>query len=222
MTVELDHLFIWASHGAPEGERLITFGLTEGTPNHHPGQGTACRRFFFQNAMLELLWIENAAEAQREAIRHLQLWERGSVRGNRASPFGIGLRPVNSEKKDAPFPAWEYRPPYLPGPLVIHIGADTSLSEPIWFYLRFAGRPDSEPVEKRQPLDHPIEFREITGVRVMRPTTQPLSAAGEAVVRTGVISILSGKEHLIEVTFDGHRKGRRADFRPDLPLVFHW
>jgi hypothetical protein len=128
MTVELDHLFIWTSHSAPEAERLIAFGLTEGAPNHHPGQGTACRRFFFHNAMLELLWVENATEAQSEAIRRLQLWERGSARGNQASPFGIGLRPTDPKCADVPFPAWEYQPPYLPDPLVIHIGADTPLS----------------------------------------------------------------------------------------------
>jgi hypothetical protein len=33
--------------------------LTEGTPNIHPGQGTANRRFFFRNAMLELLWVND-------------------------------------------------------------------------------------------------------------------------------------------------------------------
>ena len=222
MTVELDHLFIWTFHGAPEAERLIAFGLTEGAPNHHSGQGTANRRFFFQNAMLELLWIENAAEAQSEGIGRVQLWERWLARGNRASPFGIGLRPTDPKRADAPFPAWEYRPPYLPDPLVIHIGADTPLSEPIWFYLAFARRPDSGPVEKRPPLDHPIGFREMTGVRLTRPAAQPLSAVGEADMRAGVISILPGKEHLIEVIFDGHRKGRHADFRPDLPLIFRW
>jgi hypothetical protein len=52
MTVALDHLFICTSSGAPEAERLAEFGLIEGTPNCHPGQGTANRRFFFHNAML--------------------------------------------------------------------------------------------------------------------------------------------------------------------------
>ncbi|MGH9760591.1 MAG: hypothetical protein ACREAC_07080, partial [Blastocatellia bacterium] len=33
MTFELDHLFICVSAGAPEADRLIEFGLTEGTSN---------------------------------------------------------------------------------------------------------------------------------------------------------------------------------------------
>ena len=46
-TMHLDHIFIRARPGAPEAEALKAFGLTEGSPNRHPGQGTANRRFFF-------------------------------------------------------------------------------------------------------------------------------------------------------------------------------
>ena len=50
---EIDHLFIWTDLGGKEADRLVTFGLTEGAPNTHSGQGTACRRFFFRNAYLD-------------------------------------------------------------------------------------------------------------------------------------------------------------------------
>jgi hypothetical protein len=53
-----------ASTGAPEAEALRGFGLTEGTSNVHPGQGTTNQRFIFRNSMLELLWVHEAAEAQ--------------------------------------------------------------------------------------------------------------------------------------------------------------
>jgi len=39
-------------------------GLTEGTRNDHPGQGTANRRFFFSNTALELLYVSDANEAE--------------------------------------------------------------------------------------------------------------------------------------------------------------
>ncbi|MGE5154985.1 MAG: hypothetical protein ACM3ST_13340 [Bdellovibrio bacteriovorus] len=54
------------SPGTPAAERLAAFGLTEGAPNRHPGQGTACRRFFFRNAMLELLWMDEPAAVRSE------------------------------------------------------------------------------------------------------------------------------------------------------------
>jgi len=66
MAFELDHVFIRVSRGAPEAEHLVQFGLREGQPNIHPGQGTANRRFFFINAMLELLWVEDARVAQSD------------------------------------------------------------------------------------------------------------------------------------------------------------
>lgn len=61
---ELDHVFIWTAAGAPEADLLRDFGLTEGPPNVHPGQGTANRRFFFHNAMLELLWVHDRASPE--------------------------------------------------------------------------------------------------------------------------------------------------------------
>jgi hypothetical protein len=53
MGVELDHLFVCTAAGAPETEQLLQFELREGPANRHSGQGTACRRFAFKNAMLE-------------------------------------------------------------------------------------------------------------------------------------------------------------------------
>jgi hypothetical protein len=62
--VELDHVFVLCAAGGPEAEVLVRAGLTEGPGNTHPGQGTACRRFFFARQYLELLWVSDAAEAQ--------------------------------------------------------------------------------------------------------------------------------------------------------------
>lgn len=46
MTIELEHFFIRVRPAAPEADILAAMGLVEGTPNVHPGQGTANRRFF--------------------------------------------------------------------------------------------------------------------------------------------------------------------------------
>ena len=48
--MEVDHIFICVQSGAPEAETLKKFGLTEGSSNKHPGQGTENRRFFFKNS----------------------------------------------------------------------------------------------------------------------------------------------------------------------------
>jgi len=57
--MELDHVFILCDEGAPEAAALLRIGIREGSGNTHPGQGTACRRFFFANAYLELVWVDD-------------------------------------------------------------------------------------------------------------------------------------------------------------------
>src|ERR1035441_10453791 len=60
--------------GAPAGDQLVWFGLREGPSNPHPGQGTANRRFFFANAVLELVWVCDRSEehtSELQSLRHL-------------------------------------------------------------------------------------------------------------------------------------------------------
>lgn len=131
MTFELDHLFIWTDIGADEAERLVSFGLVEGTSNTHPGQGTTNRRFFFHNAMLELLWVHDPEEAQSERIRPTQLWERWENRHHGVCPFGICLRPALGFGNTVAFSSWAYHPPYLPNTLSIEVGKNSDvLAEP--------------------------------------------------------------------------------------------
>src|SRR5579872_1644075 len=184
MSIELDHLFVCAAPGAPEAEELIRFGLREGPPNQHPGQGTACRRFFFSSAMIELFWVGDAEEAQSEGARKTLLWERWSGREAAASsfgtsPFGICLRPADSENTACPFPAWEYRPAYLPDPLRMHVG-DAGVEEPMWVYMGFVRRSQ----RGQWFVEHPVGIRAITGLTLTTPT--PLhSAASQKIIASG-------------------------------------
>ncbi len=212
MPAELDHLFVCARPGAPEAERLIQLGLSEAPPNQHPGQGTANRRFSFANAMIELLWVSDASEAQSEPARRTLLWERWSV--PHTCPFGIAVRPADPENAEPPFPGWQYRPAYLPDPLAIHI-ADTGVDEPMWFYMSFMRRLDWE----QRFIQHPLGVREITGLVLTSPA--PLrSAPSLALVESGILSIRQGTAFLLEVAFDSERRGQVVDLRPHLPLLF--
>jgi hypothetical protein len=214
MHLELDHLFVCTAPGAPEAEELVRFGLREGVPNQHPGQGTANRRFAFANAMIELLWVSDLQEAQSECSRRTLLWERWSGREGEASPFGICLRPADSQNTGSPFPAWEYRPAYLPDRLVMHIG-EAGVEEPMWIYLMFMQRVDRE----RQFVEHPIGVREITSLILTTPV--PLrSTVAQRMVESGILSVQHGQKSLLQIGFDGSRRKRIADFRPHLPLVF--
>jgi hypothetical protein len=220
--IELDHLFIWADVGGPEADRLVAFGLTEGAPNTHLGQGTACRRFFFHNAYLELVWVRDPAEAQSEPVGPTRIWSRWVGRRTGASPFGLGLRPARPGADGVPFPAWEYRPAYLPAPVAIHVGRDVPLAEPFWFHLGFARRPDDLARPTRQPLQHTAGFSEITAVRLAGLGLGKPSEVGRAVALLAAVELTEAPEPLAEMTFDGGEQRLVEDFRPVLPLVFRW
>lgn len=161
----VDHVFICTAVGAPGAERLRQFGLVEGSPNRHPGQGTACRHFFFRNAMLELLWVHDELEARSDQTRSTMLWERWSEAGRITSPFGIILRPPPESQEACPFPSWQYRPASMPD-LTLHIAEGIGPNEPMWCYMETGRAPKDAPLERRQPLEHPSGLRKITGVRL--------------------------------------------------------
>jgi len=189
----------------------------EGTPNHHPGQGTACRRFFFSNAMLELIWLGDEAEARSERTRMTKLWERFSA-GQTAAPFGVILRPAPGTEPVCPWRSWSYRPQTMPG-LELEIASDTELTEPMWCYMKSGRAPVEWPPERLQPLDHPADLREITRVLIGCPDAKEGSVTS-TMARNGVIALHTGVEHLMELHFDGGRRGTTLDFRPALPLTF--
>jgi hypothetical protein len=219
---EVDHVFVCVEVNAPEADLLVSFGITEGEPNVHPGQGTANRRFFFHNTYLELLWVSDPIEAQSEVVGPTQLWSRWSQRRSGASPFGVALRPVRPGSADVPFPCWEYRPAYLPSPAAIHIAQDVPLSEPFWCFLEFGRRPDALAERAMRLESHAIGFQEVTHLRISGPLGDNPSAAAVAVSRTGAVALGPEPEHLMEMTFDGASEGRCMDFRPAIPLVFRW
>jgi len=220
MKLELDHLFICTTAGAPEVDELLAFGLTEGTRNNHPGQGTTNRRIFFQNAMLEFLWVDNEPEVRRPVIAPTHLWERWQYRHSGYSPFGLCVRPETGTA--LPFATWAYCPPYLPPPLQIDIAAVTRPVEPLLFVIPFGGRPDTFPADRRQPLEHACGFREITDLEMMIPNPEPLSSAVQFVHDTGLVKFRAGDEFRVDIEFDHGGQARSCDFRPHLPLCFHW
>ncbi|MEE3719931.1 hypothetical protein V2H45_24630 [Tumidithrix elongata RA019] len=223
MEFELDHLFIWTDVGAYEAERLVSFDLVEGTSNTHPGQGTTNRRFFFHNAMLELLWVHDPEEAKSELIRPTRLWERWENRNHGVCPFGICLRPALSGSNTVAFSSWAYHPPYLPKTMSIEVGKNSDvLTEPWLFQTPFGKRPDRYPVEKSQPLDHGIGLREITRLELVSPAANEPSPELQAVVDTKQIKLRLGTEYCVELGFDGEVLGKQVDFRPQLPLVMSW
>ncbi len=210
---ELDHVFILTrAMGAPEADKLVEFGLVEGSPNTHPGQGTANRRFFFQNVMLELLWVADAEESQASDLS--VIWHRSQQPG--ASLFGVCLRPVSTPPDDKPFPGWRYYPSYLPEPLYIWVGQNSEiLSEPFMFYLDFAKF-------QNMATDHAHSLQTVSRLSLIGCNASTSEVLTQTIEHTEGIQFLPGDEPLMELGFNGETQGQSMDFRPHLPLRLCW
>jgi hypothetical protein len=219
MRHQLDHVFICCAVDAPEASALARLGIREGSPNTHPGQGTACRRFFFRNAYLELLWVRDADEARDASSVRTRLWERWSGRRSGACPFGVVLRPKGTGRAESPFPCWSYHPPYLPPDIAIDVAIGTRLSEPELFYWGHPRRPDDM---RGESTEHAVPLRDMTRVSVGIPGAATPTAAARAAGATGLIAFASAPEHVMQLEFDGAARGGAADLRPELPLVLQW
>ncbi len=216
MTLEIDHVFICCSPSAPEAEALIRLGLCEGSPNTHPGQGTANRRFFFDNAFLELLWVADSAEALSAQTRPARLWERWSSRVSSGCPFGIVFRSTGAQAVSPPFATWSYYPNYLPSDLAIEFAEGTSLEEPELIYLPFVHR-SGPPVH--EPTDHALPLEQVCGVTVGLPAGVSLSQSSEAAQSAGLLAYRLASEYLVELDFVAAQEFL-FDLRPALPLRF--
>jgi hypothetical protein len=215
MGLEIDHAFITCAWNAPEADALLRFGFVEGSRNTHPGQGTANRRFFFDNFMLEFLWVVNDGEATSESTRRTRLWERCSKQETGTSPIGLVFRPDTATILPAPFHTWSYRPSYLPQDLSIEIAVGTTLAEPELFYLPFLQRGTGTPTE---PTDHALALRRVRSVSVGLPSTNALTEASLAAKQARLVTYFHSPQHVLEIFFEGSGT-TKVDLRPGLPLV---
>ena len=215
----LDHVFICCTEDAPEAEALARVGLKEGSSNEHRGQGTACRRFFFRNAYIELLWVSDAERARDATSIRTRLWERWSARQTGACPFGVVFRPRGTSLSEPPFATWSYHPPHLPHDITIEVGVGTLLSEPELFYWRHPRRPEDF---RGEPIEHTMPVRDVTRLGIGIPGPGPRTASARAAEAAGLITFPSTTEHVMQLEFDGEAQRNVADLRPELPLVLRW
>ena len=213
MPIVLDHFLILTDVGAPEAELLSEFGFLEGPPNIHPGQGTANRRFFFRNAMLELIYIRDQEEAQNGSARRLRLFERRS--SAQASPFGVALKASDTTAQSS-FQGWRYYPEYLGSDKYLLIGDNSEiLNEPLCILI-----PADLPPSASEPLSAE-PFTSVSELRLGVPVAQPSSVLA-AIGDIDGVTLELNVPHQMEVVFNDEREGLSKDFRPALPLRIRW
>ncbi len=207
MPFELDHIFILTSRGAPEADGLSSH-LTEGAPNTHPGQGTSCRRFFFNTNYLELLYVDNPADAQSALTKPTHLYTRWLSR-SATCPFGLILRPTTSAPTTPPFPTFQYNPTYLQPNLSLHIATKAAeLKEPLFTYL---------PIHRAAPFQ---SSPRLSAAHFYGPWPENPSPAFAAISALATVKFLCAPTYHLELSLD-NRTQQTVDLRPVLPLILH-
>ena len=212
---ELDHVFVVTAPGAPSLERLRDAGFHEGPPNTHPGQGTACRRVFFGDLYLELIWLTDRSEATSPPVQRTALAAR-TGREPGASRIGLALR-ARARGVELPVDTWPYSPPYLPDGLAIPVAANsTDPAEPLLFFM---------PWERRWSaprLPHPNGATATTAVSLTVPSGDRPSAALRWLRGWGGIRTGTGPVEALELVLDGGAGDRALTLEPEAPLTLRW
>jgi hypothetical protein len=226
--MELDHVFIFTQLSKQVVNVLHQFGLTEGTPNVHPGQGTSCRRFFFENAYLEIVWVSSEEKIKSPSIIKTSLWERSQYPETNYCPFGLCFRKAYAVNQNADLifkDGWKYTPPYLQNGTFINIASNSGYpSEPMLFEIPFFNSaPKNHPAGSQQPLNHILGFKEITKVILSLPTSvENLSTAMEQVINNSIVIMETGDAFSIALEFNNCKQGKIQSFTPLVPLTIRW
>lgn len=211
--MQLDHIFILVSPGAPEADALLNIGLIEGTRNVHPGQGTANRRFFLENTTIEFLYINNIAEAVNGAGKNLRLVERAiDIDG---SPFGLVTR-VSAENVIPLFPSWKYYPDYFPKQMGFYVGENSdNFAEPLCICM-----PPALPRPKKAPEPNNSGWS-LTELQISIPagSASPTLSAFE---ECELVTIRYNEEHRVKLVFNDAKNKEYKNFMPAIPLVIEW
>ncbi|MGH6921971.1 MAG: VOC family protein [Geminicoccaceae bacterium] len=215
--VELDHLFVMVRPGAPEAAALAGAGLYESFRRDHPGQGTTNLCYCFDNAYLELLWLDNPVEAPAPPAARLRLAERADWQTTGASPFGIALRTAPDEV--LPFATWHYAAPFLPAGASIPMAvASDDPRQPLLFRSPGSQRPDHWTNGRAGARQTSAGLAEIAHLRLDLPDrvcpAEPLTHLQEI----GLLSLGSAPAHRMVLTLS---RPARAPRHLTLP-AFTW
>ena len=222
--VELDHVYVVVqSGGVREIAALKSAGFQIGQPQKHEGEGTTSVAALFDNAYIELMWLDSTLSVTPEhAASAAQFREAAAWRVSRHSPFGIGLRRLRGETREFAFPIKRESAPWIDSVAAYEIlnqPAD-SLAVDLFVVPRAAAVPNwIDRVRKRSPqlFSHPGGGHEITAVRVNGTIEQQPSTL--SIIHPARIETRTAPEPLLEIYVDGGAKKSRTDLRPALPVV---
>jgi hypothetical protein len=223
--MQFDHVWIMVSPSAPERGALERAGFQIAKDvNHHEGQGTSSITVEFENAYLELIWPDSTVpvapglERATEKFRQRMLWRTSGW-----CPIGVGFRRPTPTNDAMPFPTWSVTAPWMPkGSAMEMLTPRDDTRSPALFITPSALTDTSQQAMRASLYHHPLGVLRITMVRLISPKTYQPIASLTYLQKEHLLGVKRGDQWLLELTFDGGRKKKSKDLRPDLPLVIRY
>jgi hypothetical protein len=222
----VDHVWIHVAKGAPEVKALADAGIqidrTSGVVQHK-GQGTASVFVRFKNIYLELIWIDDEQLLRSVApdLGHTLL------RPSSTSPFGVGLRDLDSELAALPFDTLSYWSEWMRPCVSIAVAkrSDTWPTDPAVFVVPRYMRWDVRTAERPSLLgavSHTPPLSEVTRIVIRGPGLPSVSPVVRSLLDRKLVDLAASKTHLLELECDNGVSNRTADLRPALPLIVRY
>ena len=205
--MEIDHIFIFSE--AATADELTDFGFVEGSNRIHTGQGTANRKFYFENFFLEILWVHNEEEIKNKIVRNTRLWEHSLSPKDDYSPFGLCL--VNTEDTNILFEeSLDYQPVYFPQGKVIEFVNSKENYLPSTFRLPFVS-----PKSNDEPKNHSNGIKNLTKTTFIIPKLHQNNENNylSFFKNQSNISFQEGEQFALHLEFDNHTQQKSKEFK---------
>jgi hypothetical protein len=225
--LELDHIYIVVPPGAVSSvEALRQAGILVDTGvARHEGQGTASMAAFFENAYLELLWVDSSVTVDSmHRLDAADFVRAAAWRHSGATPVGVGLHLLRGTPADLEIPfrldsAGRLRPGTS---YVLLRQPDESLAVAMFIvpdYLAVTSWLQHYMIKQPDVFKHPMGARRVTRVLIRgRPNQRPRAAALEP----RLIQFEEASNPLVVVELDDGRQRQTRDLRPLLPLILRY
>jgi hypothetical protein len=222
--LELDHFYVVVPPGAAAAAQALRHAglVVDTTVARHESEGTASMAALFDNAYLELLWVDSSVTTDSVHQRDLADFRRAAAwRISGASPFGVGLHFLSASAASLPIPVRiDSAPDIGPGTyyLLLRQPAESLAADLFVMPTELAGTTWLPRFRRRRPnlFAHPLGGRRITRIVVHGP---PLHRPGPADLDLRLIQFEPDVQVYAVVELDEGVQGQIWDFRPTLPLI---
>jgi hypothetical protein len=221
----IDRLFICTTKGSEAVSLLQEFGLfCPNTIVRSDSQGTLSRMFFFENAFLALVWLEDDRDRSDRVINFAA---RANWQDTRTSPFGIGLSRNPQYHHITKGDRRIAEDLVIDNYIYYSEQNQKNILEPFIFMLperlKYSNILDQNAPQNYKYTNHPLGLKRITNINVMvQEGKRRDSEIVSWLKNNAVLNAARAFEPLLEITFDRGSQGKVFDARPTLPIIFKY